>query len=1174
MPDNTLALHLQVNMGQWESSLNKAGNSVSRLGSTGSQTLGRLSTLFLGLQTLPPLFNSLAGKVTEVDTKIRDLATITLDKSFAQVNTEARNFLGTMREMPIANAEILSGMYQWQSAGRDIKNIGEVAKYAKGGLTDLKTSVDLVSSIMNAYSMSNKEVVTVTDKLSMTAALGKTRASELGQALGMVATDAALAKVPLETLLASIASMTNVGLDTQRAVTYMRGAIQSLMAPEEGAAKKLRELGVTATDFEGKLKQLAAVSKDFTPDMWKQIVPEREAATGVKSLVSQYEQLIAMRDKIGKESTGMTAKNAQVQMESIDNQIILLKKEFTNLTETLGAGLVPILKNLNQSFSRIGELAHSNNQAISETGIEMLGVYLISSKTLQAMQGWNAVSKTLFKIDTKAIKALFTEGGASLAEFAAKLDATHLSFKQLGTAGVNSLKNIANASIGTAAGLGVILVAAGAALYLFNKYASEAEAAIKKQNEATSSGAKQVAKMAEAMKFAAENSQKYLSAAESHARIDKDRTTEIKNVSHAIEGLEAKEALMYNAGIKKGDERIQSIHREKAKLNEYKKELEGMNDTDFSSRLISQVESVTVSLDEFNKLVRDVKSELAKGMDLDIRVNMPDLGQVTTQLDQYAKGQSGRMPSMDLGMASPNINLPGIANIDVATETKEKTEKDKKPPSKGSSRKPAEDTSVGGPSGGSVQTKTIEEWEKLSNVLELAKAELAEYTEGSQEYDNVMQNKVIPAEKALRAELDSRIAKLRETSNLTTEEKDKMFESYTQRQDVIALFGKKWEAMNDEERARVRLHWEEMNKEEIADQQEKITKLTEYLNKRNALTMQKQYEQKTAEEAFRAEMSAMDTTWSERSFSSLQEDISARTARLNKLNELGVINETENMKQLSELSVMNEQAAYLARAEIASQGDMSEEKRRIMSLKFEQDYWNRRQEQLVEALNKGLITKEQYAKAEAEIDKKQSATKIQLEKAIDTQRQTRARQAADALLKIGNVGQEMARASTIKDMHERRRAQGEILKKEAIDAITSAETAGVAKIMSTHALMLPVGIAKAAVFIASMEVLKFGISQIGAAKGVIADRPMLTWIAEYEPELVVPKRLLDANRMPGGSPIDNIFNNQFGNSQQFHLNTEVHIHNPIGDAGATLANALESWEEQVGPALKRILQKN
>ncbi|MBN2229683.1 MAG: hypothetical protein JW779_08800, partial [Candidatus Thorarchaeota archaeon] len=166
-------------------------------------------------------------------------------------------------------------------------------------------------------------------------------------------------------------------------------------------------------------------------------------------------------------------------------------------------------------------------------------------------------------------------------------------------------------------------------------------------------------------------------------------------------------------------------------------------------------------------------------------------------------------------------------------------------------------------------------------------------------------------------------------------------------------------------------------------------------------------------------------------------------------------------------------------------------------------------------------------------------------------------------------------ASTIKDMHERRRAQGEILKKEAIDAITSAETAGVAKIMSTHALMLPVGIAKAAVFIASMEVLKFGISQIGAAKGVIADRPMLTWIAEYEPELVVPKRLLDANRMPGGSPIDNIFNNQFsGPSQQFQLNTEVHIHNPIGDAGATLAHALESWEEQVGPALKRIIERN
>lgn len=117
-------------------------------------------------------------------------------------------------------------------------------KLAIGGLTDTKTAVDGLTSILNAFSAQGVKAGDVVDSMFIAIRDGKTTAAELSHAIGMLAPVASAAGLSVQEMLGAVAAMTQQGVKTSTAVDYIRSALSNILKPTKEAKDAAQELGV------------------------------------------------------------------------------------------------------------------------------------------------------------------------------------------------------------------------------------------------------------------------------------------------------------------------------------------------------------------------------------------------------------------------------------------------------------------------------------------------------------------------------------------------------------------------------------------------------------------------------------------------------------------------------------------------------------------------------------------------------------------------------------------------------------------------------------------------------------------------------------------------------------------------------------------------------------------
>lgn len=170
-----------------------------------------------------------------------------------------------VREMGVAHDEAVPALYSALSAGvpkDNVFNFMEVAaKAAKGGVTDLNTAVDGISSATNAFKAQGLEAGDASDKMFTAVRLGKTTFGELSASLFNVSPVAAALGVKFGDVTASIAALTAQGVPTSVATTQMRSALTELSTSGSKAADVFEKAsGKTFRDF---IKQGGNVSEAF-----------------------------------------------------------------------------------------------------------------------------------------------------------------------------------------------------------------------------------------------------------------------------------------------------------------------------------------------------------------------------------------------------------------------------------------------------------------------------------------------------------------------------------------------------------------------------------------------------------------------------------------------------------------------------------------------------------------------------------------------------------------------------------------------------------------------------------------------------------------------------------------------------------------------------------------------
>jgi len=178
-------------------------------------------------------------------------------------------------ELGIAKDELSKGLYQALSAGVPPENaltfLRDASKGAVAGVSTVAASVDVLTTVLNAFKKDSSETAAVADILFQTVKSGKTTLSELSASMAQVAPVANSFGVGIEDVAAAIATLTKQGTPTAQAVTQIRAAILSTtevlgdgwaksMSLGEGFAAVAKQAGGSETKLREMLGRVEALN--------------------------------------------------------------------------------------------------------------------------------------------------------------------------------------------------------------------------------------------------------------------------------------------------------------------------------------------------------------------------------------------------------------------------------------------------------------------------------------------------------------------------------------------------------------------------------------------------------------------------------------------------------------------------------------------------------------------------------------------------------------------------------------------------------------------------------------------------------------------------------------------------------------------------------------------------
>lgn len=254
-----------------------------------------------------------------------------LKDSREELNKYADEFINLSIRTGQAKEDIANGAYQALSSGvakEDLVNFLEVAtKTAQAGLTTTETSIQTISSIMNAYKMTATEAGEIADWLLTVQNKGVTTVGELGSYLSDVTSIAAPLNVTLNDIGAALAQMTQNGNSTAKSTTMLKTMLSELSKEGQKAAdvftkiagQSFRDFITNGGDLQGALnlmEQHAKSTNKSIVDLFGS-VEAGSAALNLTGLNAQKfsEKLEDMKKKSGELNSAYAIATANIKTE-------------------------------------------------------------------------------------------------------------------------------------------------------------------------------------------------------------------------------------------------------------------------------------------------------------------------------------------------------------------------------------------------------------------------------------------------------------------------------------------------------------------------------------------------------------------------------------------------------------------------------------------------------------------------------------------------------------------------------------------------------------------------------------------------------------------------------------------------------------------------------------------
>lgn len=335
-----------------------------------SQKLGGLITAGIvgGLATATAAITGFAAKglqeFTSFQQGITEVFTLLPGISEDAMSKMEKDVEGLSTTFGVLPDKVIPALYQALSAGVPQDNVFEFLRTASqasvGGVVDLESAVDGITSVLNAYGLSADKASQISDVMFTGIRLGKTTFTELSQSLFQVIPSASALGVSFGDVTAALASITSQGTPTSVATTQLRQLFVELSKAggkaadtfEQMAGKSFKDFIAGGGNVQDALKLMEKAASDSglsISDMFSSV----EAGNAALQLTGKgAERFTDFIDQMNN-STGATGKAFETMSDTLQFQLNKMFSAVSVLFVEIGRIIEPIVKPIIQSITEI-----------------------------------------------------------------------------------------------------------------------------------------------------------------------------------------------------------------------------------------------------------------------------------------------------------------------------------------------------------------------------------------------------------------------------------------------------------------------------------------------------------------------------------------------------------------------------------------------------------------------------------------------------------------------------------------------------------------------------------------------------------------------------------------------------------------------------------------------------
>lgn len=416
--DGELIVHKQ-NIKGVQKETDKLAVSTTRMGKVAENAAKKLRTLvggaiLAGVTAIAAAFRQGAKNAAEFEQGMARVATL-VDTAQVDIDGLGDSLVRISKESPVALTDLTNGLYQLISAGVDASKAVDVldvaVKTATGGLTDVRTSVDGLTTVLNAFRLNATDATDVADAFFVAQRNGKTTIEELSGSISKAAPIAAALSVTYEELLAATSALTSGGVETSEAFTQVRAILTAVARNTPTAAKAAQELGVEFSQAAIESKGLAGFINDISKaaggsaETIAKLFENVEGVTGVLALGgAQAEQFAKNLDDMA-DRAGATGDAFDKVMETATSTWTVLKNNLNAAFQSLGEKILPKLVSAMESVNSVFRVFNSQAEdtlarlkSIEGVDPEIIATYEIKVKRERFLKDIKEAREEAFRI--------------------------------------------------------------------------------------------------------------------------------------------------------------------------------------------------------------------------------------------------------------------------------------------------------------------------------------------------------------------------------------------------------------------------------------------------------------------------------------------------------------------------------------------------------------------------------------------------------------------------------------------------------------------------------------------------------------------------------------------------------------------------------------------------------